>query len=48
MERVSVNGVELEFTSAVSGEAVVFIHGVGVANSCLPLAVAPACGSSTT
>jgi pimeloyl-ACP methyl ester carboxylesterase len=42
MERVSVNGVELEFTSAGSGEAVVFIHGVGVANSCLPLAVASA------
>jgi pimeloyl-ACP methyl ester carboxylesterase len=41
MERVSVNGVELEFDSAGSGEAVVFIHGAGVADSYLPLAVEP-------
>ncbi|MGH4027066.1 MAG: alpha/beta fold hydrolase [Pseudonocardiaceae bacterium] len=42
MERVSVNGVELEFDSAGSGEAVVFIHGGGVADSYLPLAAEPA------
>lgn len=42
MERVSVNGVEMEFDSAGSGEAVVFIHGVGVADSFLPLVVEPA------
>jgi pimeloyl-ACP methyl ester carboxylesterase len=42
MERVSVNGVELEFDSAGSGEAVVFIHGGCVADSFLPLAVEPA------
>lgn len=41
MERVSVNGIELEFASAGSGEAVVFIHGGGVADSFLPLAVEP-------
>ncbi|MCA1697351.1 MAG: alpha/beta hydrolase, partial [Actinobacteria bacterium] len=42
MERISVNGIELEFDSAGSGEAVVFIHGAGVADSYLPLAVEPA------
>jgi pimeloyl-ACP methyl ester carboxylesterase len=42
MERVSANGVELEFDSAGSGEAVVFIHGMGLADSYLPLAVEPA------
>jgi pimeloyl-ACP methyl ester carboxylesterase len=42
MERVSVNGVELEFDAAGSGEAVVFVHGGGVADSYLPLAVEPA------
>jgi pimeloyl-ACP methyl ester carboxylesterase len=42
MERVSVNGVELEFDSAGSGEAVVLIHGGAVADSFLPLAVEPA------
>lgn len=46
MERVSVNGVELEFdcagAGAGAGEAVVFIHGVGVADSFLPLVVEPA------
>ncbi len=42
MERISVNGIELEFDWAGSGEAVVFIHGVGVADSFLPLAVEPA------
>ncbi len=40
-DRVSVNGVELEFDSVGGGEAVVFIHGVGVADSGLPLAVEP-------
>src|SRR2546423_5896653 len=39
MERISANGVELEFASAGSGEAVVFIHGGGVADSYLPMAV---------
>lgn len=33
MERVSVNGVELEFDCAGSGEAVMYIHGGGVADS---------------
>jgi hypothetical protein len=33
MERISVNGIELEFASAGSGDAVVFIHGSGVAES---------------
>ncbi|MGH3799056.1 MAG: alpha/beta fold hydrolase [Pseudonocardiaceae bacterium] len=42
MERVSVNGVELEFDAAGSGEAVVFIHGSGFADSFLPLAIEPA------
>jgi pimeloyl-ACP methyl ester carboxylesterase len=42
MERVSINGVELEFDSAGSGEAVVFVHDGGVADSYLPLAVEPA------
>src|SRR2546421_5400988 len=42
MERISANGVELEFASAGSGEAVVFIHGGGVADSYLPMAVEPA------
>jgi hypothetical protein len=47
MERVSINGVELEFDSAGSGEAVVFVHGGGVADSYLPLAVEPAFGTTT-
>jgi pimeloyl-ACP methyl ester carboxylesterase len=42
MERISVNGIELEFASAGSGDAVVFIHGSGVADSYLPLAAEPA------
>lgn len=42
MGRISVNGVELEFNCAGSGEAVVFIHSGGVADSYLPLAVEPA------
>lgn len=42
MERVAVNGVELEFASAGSGEAVVFIHGAGIADTGLPLALEPA------
>jgi hypothetical protein len=42
MERVSVNGGELEFASAGSGEAVLFIHGGGAADTGLPLAVEPA------
>ena len=42
MERVSVNGVELEFSCAGSGEAVVFIHGGGIADTGLPLVVEPA------
>jgi pimeloyl-ACP methyl ester carboxylesterase len=42
MERVSVNGVELEFACAGSGEAVVFIHGGGVADTGLPMAAEPA------
>ncbi|MDQ3762598.1 MAG: alpha/beta hydrolase [Actinomycetota bacterium] len=42
MERISVNGVELEFDSAGSGEAVVLIHGMVFADTFLPLAVKPA------
>ncbi len=42
MDRVAVNGVELEFACAGSGEAVVFIHGAGFADSFLPLAIEPA------
>ncbi|MGQ0715955.1 MAG: alpha/beta fold hydrolase [Pseudonocardiales bacterium] len=42
MERISVNGVELEFDCVGSGEAVVCIHGSAVADSYLPLAVEPA------
>jgi 3-oxoadipate enol-lactonase len=41
MERVSVNGVELEYACAGSGEAVVFIHGGAIADAGLPLAVEP-------
>ncbi|MDQ3765095.1 MAG: alpha/beta hydrolase [Actinomycetota bacterium] len=41
MERAPVNGVELEFDSAGSGEAVVFIHGMGFADTYLPLAFEP-------
>jgi pimeloyl-ACP methyl ester carboxylesterase len=37
-ERVSVNGVELEFACVGSGEPVVFIHGGGIADTGLPLA----------
>jgi hypothetical protein len=47
IECVSVNGVELEFESAGSGDAVVFIHGGGVADSSLPLAVGQLCGTTT-
>jgi pimeloyl-ACP methyl ester carboxylesterase len=42
MDRVSVDGGELEFACAGSGEAVVFIHGVGIADAGLPLAAEPA------
>lgn len=42
MKRISVNGVELEFDCTGLGEAVVFIHGGGVADSYLPLAIEPA------
>jgi hypothetical protein len=42
MERVSVNGGELKFASTGSGEAVLFIHGGGAADTGLPLAVEPA------
>ena len=42
MERVSVNGVELEFACAGAGEPVVFIHGAGIADTGLPLAAEPA------
>lgn len=41
MERVAVDGVELELDCAGSGEAVVFIHGAGFADSFLPLVVEP-------
>jgi 3-oxoadipate enol-lactonase len=42
MGRVLVNGVELEYACAGSGEAVLFIHGGGIADAGLPLAVEPA------
>ena len=41
MERVSVNGVELDFDASGAGEAVVFIHGAGFADAFLPLASEP-------
>jgi 3-oxoadipate enol-lactonase len=41
MRRISVNGVELEVDVRGSGEAVVFIHGSGPADSFLPLAAEP-------
>jgi pimeloyl-ACP methyl ester carboxylesterase len=42
MERVSVNGAELEVAVQGSGETIVFIHGAGFADSYLPLAIDPA------
>ena len=42
MKRISVNGVELEFESAGAGEAVVFIHGMALADTFFPLALEPA------
>jgi 3-oxoadipate enol-lactonase len=42
MDRVSVNGTELEVAVEGSGETIVFIHGAGVADSYLPVAVDPA------
>ncbi|HYZ38510.1 MAG TPA: alpha/beta hydrolase [Pseudonocardiaceae bacterium] len=42
MERVSVNGVDLEYASVGSGDVVVFIHGGGIADAGLPLAAEPA------
>jgi len=42
MKRISVKGVELEFESTGAGEAVVFIHGMAVADSFFPLALEPA------
>lgn len=42
MERLSVNGVELEFACVGAGEPVVFIHGSGIADTGLPLAAEPA------
>ncbi|HEX6404728.1 MAG TPA: alpha/beta hydrolase [Pseudonocardiaceae bacterium] len=42
MDRIMVDGVELEYDSRGSGEAVVLIHGAGFADSFLPLAVEPA------
>ena len=42
MERVSVNGAELEVVVQGSGETIVFIHGAGFADSYLPLAIDPA------
>jgi pimeloyl-ACP methyl ester carboxylesterase len=41
MKRISVNGVELEFDSVGAGEAVVFIHGMGFADTHLPLVLEP-------
>lgn len=42
MQRVSVNGAELEVAVQGSGETIVFIHGGGFADSYLPLAIEPA------
>ena len=42
MERVSVNGAELEVAVEGSGETIVFIHGAGIADAYLPLAIDPA------
>lgn len=41
MERVSVDGVELDCSASGSGEVVVFIHGAGFADAFLPLASEP-------
>ena len=42
MERVSVNGAELEVDVQGSGEPIVFIHGSGIADSFLPVVIDPA------
>src|SRR6185312_9212272 len=42
MERVSINGAELEVAIQGAGEAIVFIHGAGFADSYLSLADDPA------
>jgi pimeloyl-ACP methyl ester carboxylesterase len=42
MERVSVNGAELEVDVQGSGEPIVFIHGAGIADSFLPVVIDPA------
>jgi pimeloyl-ACP methyl ester carboxylesterase len=42
MDRVSVNGAELEVAVEGSGETIVFIHGAGMADSYLPVTVDPA------
>jgi 3-oxoadipate enol-lactonase len=42
MERISINGAELEVAVQGWGEAIVFIHGAGFADSYLPLADDPA------
>lgn len=42
MDRVSVNGAELEVAVEGSGETIVFIHGAGIADSYLPVALDPA------
>jgi pimeloyl-ACP methyl ester carboxylesterase len=41
VERVSVNGVELDCHASGAGEAVVFIHGAGFADAFLPLTSEP-------
>ncbi|WP_037045654.1 alpha/beta fold hydrolase [Pseudonocardia halophobica] len=41
MDRVSVNGAELEVAVEGSGETIVFIHGGGMADSFLPVALDP-------
>ncbi|MFR9801428.1 alpha/beta fold hydrolase [Pseudonocardia sp. RS010] len=41
MERVSVNGAELEVAVEGSGETVVFVHGAAIADSYLPVATDP-------
>lgn len=41
MDRIEANGVELEVDDRGSGEAVVFIHGAGVADTFLPLMTEP-------
>jgi pimeloyl-ACP methyl ester carboxylesterase len=42
MERVPVNGAELEVDVQGLGEPIVFIHGAGIADSFLPVAIDPA------